>query len=172
MSRMKFSALLLALPFLLLCGCSSIDTHQDPSVDLSRIKTVFVERRLADDHHIDQIITDELTALGIKATNGPLTMKPDKVDAIITYTDRWEWDFKAYLIEMNIRIRDAYTDKPLAEVSYYRPAIIDKKPDAVVHQILPPLFKNRPVKSKVTINKVRDPSVPDSLSEPLPSKEK
>lgn len=166
---MKFSVALLAFLSLLLGGCSSVTSQQDPSVDLTRLKIVFVERRLADDHHIDQIITDELTALGLKVTNGPMTMKPDKVDAVVTYTDRWEWDFKAYLIEMNIRIRDAYTDKLLAEVSYYRPAILDKKPEAVVHQLLPPLFKNRPVKSKVTINPVRDPSVPDSVREDIPS---
>lgn len=172
MTRMKFSARLLALPLLLLCGCSTIDTHQDPSADLSRIKKVFVERRLADDHHIDQIITDELATMGIQATSGPLTMKPDKVDAIITYTDRWEWDFKAYLIELNIRIRDAYTEKPMADASYYRPAIIDRKPEVVIHQILPPLFKNRPVKSKLTINKVRDPNVPDSVREELPPEAK
>ncbi len=63
MVQMKFSVAFLAFLSLLLCGCSSVTSQQDPSADLSRLKTVFVERRLADDHHIDQIITDELAAL-------------------------------------------------------------------------------------------------------------
>jgi hypothetical protein len=165
---MKFSALLLALP-LLLGGCSSLTTQKDPSVDLSRVKTVFVERRLADDHRVAELITAELNSLGLEATCGPLTMLTGRVDAVITYTDRWEWDFKSYLIELNVRVRDGRNDKLIAEISYYRPSILAKTPERVLHQLLPPLFKNRKIDSKITIAHPRDPDIPDSVRENLPA---
>lgn len=157
---MKF--LLQLLFALLLSGCVSVETHKDSSSNLSHIRTVFVERRLGDDHHIDQAITDELLALGLEVTNGAPTMRPDRVDAIVSYADRWEWDFKSYLIELNVSIRDGITDKGLAQISYYRPSIFNKTPAVALHELLPPLFKNnRAVKTKSLIAPLRDTTKSD-----------
>ncbi len=161
---MKLSALLLALG-LLLSGCTSLQIQMDPSADLSHVKTVFVEHRLADDHHLDELITAELNTLGIQATSGPLTMQPDRVDAIISYTDRWEWDFKSYLIDLNLSVRDGRTDKLLAEVGYYRPSVASKTPQSMLHEMLPPLFKARNGHHKPAPGPVSDPGSPDNVSD-------
>ncbi len=104
----------------LLAGCSSLATRS--VVDLSAFKHIYVVHRLTDDHRGDELFVRELKALGHEASNGPLTMLPENADAVLPYDDRWEWDFKTYLIELDINLRTARTDKKLADGRYYQPS--------------------------------------------------
>lgn len=135
MRAFAFSLLALAL-----AGCTSVSSNRNPAVDLSRYHSFFVEHLLTDNHRIDEQIVAELRSLGREATSGPLTMKPDHADAIVTYNDRWAEDFKKYLIDLHIDIRDARTDKPLTVGRYYQPSILTKQPAAMIHEILAPIF--------------------------------
>ena len=133
---------LLALGGLLLAGCSSLDTHQDS--DLSSLHRIYVEHLLTDNHRIDEAIVAELKARGYEASCGPLTMLPDQgIDAIISYEDRWAWDFNSYLIDLNIAVRANFTNKELAHGHYHQASALTKSPPEVVHQILDPLFKRK-----------------------------
>jgi hypothetical protein len=136
---MKVSAFLLSIA-LLFSGCSSIDTYRMPSVDLSRVRTFFVVHRLADNHRVDETIVAHLRSLGYEAAAGPLTMMPQHAEAVVTYHDYWAWDFKTYLIQLDLEIRQAHTNRPMARGSYRQPTIIPKSPAAVVEKILTPLF--------------------------------
>lgn len=120
-------------------GCSSIVTRK--VIDLAPFKRIYVEHRLTDDRHLDEMIVQELNRLGYEASRGPLTMMPDNADAVLTYEDRWEWDFKTYLIEFKVAVRTARTKKKLAEGSYYQPTPNSKPPAEVVSKVLTPLFK-------------------------------
>src|ERR1035437_9259853 len=95
----------------LLTGCSSLDTHA--TAKLGDYNHLYVEHQLTDNHRIDELIIAELPAHGFDASSGPLTMLPDGVDAIVSYEDRWAWDFKSYLIELRIDVRAHFTAKPL-----------------------------------------------------------
>jgi hypothetical protein len=129
-----------ALGLLLVCalaaGCSSVTTHRQPGADLARYHRFYVVRLLTDNHHLDEQIVQELQRLGREASSGPFTMKPDNVDALVTYTDRWEWDFKTYLIDLNIEVRDARTDKPLASGRFYQPSARTQAPAEMIRQLL------------------------------------
>jgi hypothetical protein len=127
----------------MLAACSSVSTRHDPAVDLTRVHRFYVERRLGDDHHLDELIVQELQHLGREASSGPLTMKPDGIDAVVTYTDRWEWDFKTYLIELNMEVRDGHSDKLLTTGHFYQPSMTTKSPPAMIREILEPLFGPR-----------------------------
>jgi len=122
----------------LLDGCSSMSTRK--VVDLSAFKHVYVVRGLTDDHHVDELFVHELQTLGHESSSGPLTMLPENADAILLYQDRWEWDFKSYLIELDVELRTARTDKKLADGRYYQPSPKTRSPAAVVHDLLAPLF--------------------------------
>lgn len=135
---------LFALAALLLAagsGCASVTTRK--VLDLAPFKRVYVEHNLTDDRHLDELIVQELTRLGYQASHGPLTMLPDKTDAILTYEHRWEWDFKTYLIELRVAVRTARTNKKLADGSYYQPTPNSKPPAEVVGKVITPLFAKK-----------------------------
>jgi hypothetical protein len=137
---MKIVVPLLAL-LALLTGCSSLDTHANAK--LADYHHLYVEHRLTDNHRIDELIVAELRAHGFDASSGPLTMLPEGVDAIATYQDRWQWDFKSYLIELKIEVRANFTGKPLAEGHYHQASAYTKSPAEVVHTILADIFKRK-----------------------------
>lgn len=135
------SAVALLLLAVFLSGCSSTYIDRRPHTDFSKLKRVYVEHRLSDNHQIDQTIVTELRALGIEASAGPLTMLPDGTDAILTYQDEWAWDFKSYLIELNLQLRGAIKEQYLAAGTYRQPSPVTKTPAEVVRLILARIFK-------------------------------
>lgn len=137
---MKVPAIALSL-VLLLAACASVHTELMPHADLTKVRHFFVEHRLSDNHHVDDLIVADLQARGFVASDGPLTMMPDDAEAVVTYDDDWAWDFKSYLIELRIAVRRARTDQPLAVGSYRQPTPLTKSPAAVVHTILDGFWK-------------------------------
>jgi len=135
-----FAAALLAA--LLLTACSTVATHKNPKGDLGKYHHFYVEARLGDDHGLDEIIVRELQSMGYNASSGPLTMKPDDVDALIFYQDRWEWDFKTYMIEFNLIVRDARKDLVLATGSSGHRSVLPKTPADMIREVLVPIFKH------------------------------
>lgn len=122
-----------------LAGCSTENTRT--VVDLAPFKHIFVVHRLTDDRHIDELLVHELQQRGHEASSGPLTLLPENADAVLTYEDRWEWDFKSYLIELTFEIHTARTEKKLADGRYYQPTPKAKPPAEVVHELLGSLLK-------------------------------
>ncbi len=139
---MKFPALLLVTAGLL-AGCSTLDTHLEPNVDLKDLKHVYVQRNLNENHGMDALIVRALRERGIDASSGPMTLMPGTATVYFTYQDQWDWDFKDYLIALNITIRDANTDRILASVSYFRPSAIVKTPFEMVQLALKALFNQK-----------------------------
>jgi hypothetical protein len=136
---MKVTAFLLSI-VALLSACSSINTHRSPRADLDGIQRFFVVHRLADNHHMDERIVAHLRSLGREATAGPLTMMPQNVEAIVTYHDEWAWDFKTYLFQLDIEIRQAHTNRPIAQGTYRQWTVFTKSPETVIDLILTPLL--------------------------------
>lgn len=126
---------------LFVAGCATVETRKVMS--LAPFKRVYVEHRLTDDRHLDEMIVEELKRLGYEASHGPLTMLPDNADAVLTYEDRWEWDFRTYLIELNITVQTARTKKKLADGRYFQPSPRPKPPVEVVRTVLEPLFAKK-----------------------------
>ena len=137
----SFVILSLAACALVLTGCSTaLSVHK--AVDLSSYRRIYVESRLSDNHRLDAKIADALNALGLEATYGVPTMRPEKgIDAIISYEDRWQWDFKDYMIQIKIDVRDVRKNQPLATGSYYQASVKTKSAEEVVRLIVTPLFK-------------------------------
>lgn len=137
------SILVLVASALVLTGCSTALSVRK-AVSLAPYKRIYVESRLSDNHRLDEQLANELKTYGVDATFGVPTMRPDKVDAIMTYEDRWQWDFKDYLIDMQIDLRETRGNKPLATGHYHQAGITTKTSAEVIHLILQPLFKPTP----------------------------
>lgn len=136
---MKLPALL--LPALLLAGCSTLDTHFEPKANLGQLQHIYVVENLNDNHDLHGIIVRELQARGFQAESGPITLMPTSAKAYLNYEDRWDWDFKNYLIALSVTLRDATSERLLATTSYFRPTAFLKTPDFMVQTVLDGLFK-------------------------------
>ena len=124
--QMKFLApLLIALA--LLAGCSTVDTLTAPKADLAHYHRV----------------ANELNRLGYTATIGHLTEMPPDTELVVTYDARWEWDFRQYLIELRVSVRPAGNFTTLASGRYVHPGLTSRTPDAMVHELLAPIFPAR-----------------------------
>jgi hypothetical protein len=139
-SRIKLLALVL-LPALLSTGCSTLNTHFEPKTDVGQLKHVFVVESLNDNHDLHDMIVRDLQARGLQAESGPLTLMPASAKAYVVYEDHWEWDFKNSLISLTITLRDARSDRLLANATYYRPTAFLKTPEYMVQSVLDGLFK-------------------------------
>ena len=142
-SVMKPAAFLLAAAGVL-GGCSTLDTHVEPAVDLTQLKHVFVQSNLNDNHGLDAMLVRELQARGLQAESGPLTLMPDAATAYLTYQDQWDWDFKDYLISLSLNLRDARTDKIMASAVYFRPTAFLKSSAVMVHLTVDALLRQKP----------------------------
>jgi uncharacterized protein (DUF58 family) len=123
----------------LLTGCSSVSSRS--VIDLASFKHIYVIHRLADDHHVDELLVRELQRAGHEASSGPLTLLPENADAVLTYEDRWEWDFKTYLIELSVEVHTARTEKKLADGNYLQQTPRSKSAAEVVHELVGSLLK-------------------------------
>lgn len=133
---MKPFSMVLALA--VLTGCSSVSTRK--VMPLDGFRRIYVEQRLNDNHQLAELLAAELRRLGCEASSGPLTMMPETTEAVLTYDDRWTWDFRSYLIEFNLELHTARSNKKLADARYYQPSIKTRSPAEVIHELLPPLF--------------------------------
>jgi hypothetical protein len=130
---------LAALWALSLAGCVSQQTRK--VIDLAPFKRIHVIQRLGDDRRLNTLFVAELQRHGHEATTGPRTMLPENADAVLTYSDRWEWDFKNYLIELNFELHTARTNKKLADGRYFQPTPRPSPPEQVIADLVKSLFK-------------------------------
>jgi hypothetical protein len=130
---------LLALLAVFVAGCSSVNSRQ--VVDLGRFQRFYVERRLNDNNHLDDLLAAELRSRGRTAASGPRTMMPEDTQVIVTYDARWNWDFKTYLIELNLEFHTVYPSKKLADAQYYQPSLTPKPPPEAVRELIGRLFR-------------------------------
>ena len=140
---MTRSAFLLLLPLILLGGCSSLTSHTEPKVNLAAYRHIFVEHVLADGNGVDQIIARQLRARGYDAASGPLTMMPETTEVIVRYDDHWTYDFSNYMIDLNLIVQAANTDKRLATAHYHRPSLGSGSTVEMVDRVLDKVFPVR-----------------------------
>ncbi|MBH0189982.1 MAG: hypothetical protein HP493_14380 [Nitrospira sp.] len=141
MNRIK-----LLLPLLLVClflpACSStLNAKKVPGTDLTRLKSLYVQKLPADERGVDRLIVGRLTQMGFQATNGAGDVPPMPVDGIVTYQDKWWWDLSTYLLQLTVQIRDGQTRMVLANGQSMRSSLIRKSPEEMVEDVLMEIFK-------------------------------
>jgi hypothetical protein len=124
---------------LLLAGCGTTATARKV-VPLESYQHIYVEEPANENHHVDEFLAAELRKMGRDASSGPLTMMPDNTDAVLTYRTNWSWDFRNYLLELDVELFTARTHKKLADARYYQPTPRAKPPESVAHAVVTKLF--------------------------------
>lgn len=139
---MKKAALaLLLLP--LLASCGHLATRTAAHVDLDRFRHVYVEHLLTDGRGIDELIARELRQRGYQASAGPLQLMPGDTEIIVSYSDRWTFDFTEYLLRIEMQVHTNHTGRLIAEGYFERPSVTGNAPVEMIDHVLDKLFKTR-----------------------------
>lgn len=137
MKNLGASLFLLAL---ILAGCSSYVSSPEKESKLTSYQRFFVKSNFDDNHGVDVRIVRALQDRGFTAERGPMTMMPDKTQAVVTYEDRWNWDFKTHLTYLRIIISDARSGKVAASGFFNGPAAIGTSTEDAIERLLKRLF--------------------------------
>lgn len=127
-----------------LSGCASYNASVKSDADLAKYTRVWVKSNMNDNRGIGQFICNSLRARGIESDVGPLTMMPLNMQAVISFTDSWTWDFKDHMTGLQLEFRDNKIDFPIASASYSGPASFTKTPHEVAEKLVEKLFKTIP----------------------------
>lgn len=141
-SKQLLTLLGLALA-LLFSGCASMSSQKAANTDLTTLKSFYVVQLAADGRGIDKVIAEQLTAMGFTATHGKAEETPKDVDAVVTYQDRWMWDFTMYMIELNVQVRAPQTQMTLASGKSFRPSLQRRSPAEMAKEVLTSIFAQK-----------------------------
>jgi hypothetical protein len=127
-----------------LAGCASYTAHVEPGTQFSTYRRFWVKSNLDDNHALDRLLVQTLKARGFEAEHGPLTMMPREAQAIVSYRDRWAWDFKNHMTGLEITVQDARSEQQVAAANFVGPASLTLTPLEVVERLVRDLEKATP----------------------------
>lgn len=125
---------------LLLAGCATFDAQLERGRSLAGVRRYFVVSNPNDNHAFDQQIVATLRARGLTAEAGPLTMMPDDTQAVLTFQDRWTWDFSDHLVFLKINVRDPNSNQPYAIVTFDAQIPLSLTPSEIINKLADRLF--------------------------------
>jgi hypothetical protein len=110
------------------------------NADLIATKAFYVVHSTSDDRGVDKLIQNNLVKRGFSATVGPEMPLPYKADAIVVYADKWVWDMTMYMLELNITLRNAVNNLPMAVGNSLHTSLSRKSPEEMVDEVLTNIF--------------------------------
>jgi hypothetical protein len=138
---MMIRGVFLMMLSVVLAGCASYTADVEPGTQISTYRRIWVKSNLDDNHSIDRLLVQVLKARGYEAERGPLTMMPREVQAIVTYRDRWTWDFKNHMTSLELTVQDARSERQVAAASFVGPVSLTIAPLEVVERLVRDLEK-------------------------------
>ena len=142
---MNFFKLTLVLGFVALftsgCAVNRATGSVDPSADLLSLKTMYLKKHVDDNTDTNVFIADRLRSKGVSVTIGT-DIKPNGVDAVVTYVEKWMWDITMYMLELTVTIRDPKTDFPMASGNSYHTSLTRLSPKEMSNEVVDNIYKN------------------------------
>lgn len=123
------------------CAVNRATASVSPGADLSTVKTFYVVQFPSDQRGIEKLIRDNLAKRGFTATSGPELPQAPKVDAVVTYIDKWMWDITMYMLELTITLRNPANNFPLAVGNSFHTSLTRLAPEEMVDEVLTNIFK-------------------------------
>jgi hypothetical protein len=136
----KLALVFLILPLTSGCATNRATATVTPGADLGAARTFFVVKPNADTRSVGNLVTDNLVKRGFSATAGAEVPQPPKVDAVVTYIDRWMWDITMYMIELTVTIRNPESNFPIASGNSFHTSLTRKSPEEMVDEVLTNIF--------------------------------
>lgn len=125
-----------------LAGCTVNRETADitPGADVSKLKSFYVVKFVPDERGINTLIMNQLVTMGYAATTGAEADKPKDVDAVVTYRDKWMWDITMYMLELDVTLRNAESNYPIAVGNSFHTSLSRKSPEEMVKEVLTNIF--------------------------------
>ncbi len=136
---LSLSLLLVVIFFSSGCAVNRATATLDPTADLGDIDSIYVTKLALDKRGVNLLIVDKLKSIGYTVRTGEEA--PSDVDVVVTYKDKWMWDFKMYMLELTVTIRDPKTNFPLASGNSYHTSLTRKSPKEMVSEVIDNIFK-------------------------------
>jgi uncharacterized protein YceK len=135
---MKLLWVLLCWVSLLVAGCSSVQSRIEPGHSFAGRTRFFVVSNLNDNRAVDQRIVASLRARGFEADHGPRTLMPETTEVLLSYADRWTWDFSDHLVYLQIAAGTPQGEiaRPYASVSYRKNVELSTQLDEIVARLV------------------------------------
>ena len=73
-----------------------------------------MENHGKDDRNIERLIAQMLRSRGLNVESGARGTRPQKIDFLVTYVDRWAWDMRVYMRLIQIDISNPRSGQVVA----------------------------------------------------------
>jgi hypothetical protein len=123
------------------CAVNRATATLTPGADLSTVKSIYIQKEQGDDRAIDDIIKANLTKRGYTVTTGTDAKPASRVDAALTYVDRWMWDITMYMLELTVTLRNPDSGFPLAVGNSFHTSLTRKSPEEMVDEVIGNVLK-------------------------------
>lgn len=121
------------------CAVNRATATVDPSANLDKLRVVQVKKLGGEDGSIQELIAGNLRKRGLEVVDDG---KPsERVDAVVTYVDKWWWDITMYLMELTVTVRDPKSDFPLATGNSLHTSLTRLSPPEMVDEVVGNIFK-------------------------------
>lgn len=121
------------------CAVNRATATADPAARLDTLKTMHVKKADKDERSIDTLIAEKLRTRGYTVTTG--ADAPARIDALVTYVDKWMWDITMYMLELTVVVRDPKSEYPLATGNSYHTSLTRKSPVEMVDEVVTNILK-------------------------------
>ncbi|BEP63542.1 hypothetical protein GmRootV213_40960 [Variovorax sp. V213] len=121
------------------CAVNRATATVDPSANLDKLRVVQVRKLEGEDGTIQKLIASNLRKRGYEVSED--AKSPEKVDAVVTYVDKWMWDITMYLIELTVTVREPKSDFPLATGNSLHSSLTRLSPPEMVDEVVGNIFK-------------------------------
>lgn len=121
------------------CAVNRATATVDPSANLGKLRVVQVKKLGGEDGSVQELIAGNLRKRGLEVVDDG---KPsERVDAVVTYVDKWWWDITMYLMELTVTVRDPKSDFPLATGHSLHTSLTRLSPSEMVDEVVGNIFK-------------------------------
>ncbi len=144
MNKLVKLLLLLGITATLTSGCAvnRATANVDPTTNLSALKTMYVKKHPDDNGGTNLLIADKLREKGVTVITGE-TQPTTKVDAVVTYVEKWMWDITMYMLSLSVVVRDPQSEFPLATGNSYHTSLTRLSPKEMVNEVVDNIYKGQ-----------------------------
>jgi len=96
------------------CTINKSSGYQSKEFEVISIQSLYVAHQPKDKRHINLLIKKELEKKGYEVETGSINNIPKHTDGLITYIDKWMWDFGTYMFELTVFFKNPETEYPIA----------------------------------------------------------